>query len=219
MSNVYQSNDALEIFKMLVEDDKITFRTVTIGDSSVGKTSIVNRFVRDRFNPNEQNTIGALYDSFQEVRDGQEIQVQIWDTAGQEQYRSLSPVYFRSAAAAIIVFDVTNRDSFANVKSWLDSFRAVSNEKSIVIICCNKIDLDGRAIEENEAKDFATHNDCAYVETSAKTGEGVNELFRSTLIDLLVRKYLEDPSAHLHVDVGERLVVGSHGENRSTCSC
>jgi small GTP-binding protein len=172
---------------MLIDDDKLTFRTVTIGDSCVGKTSVVNKFIRDHFDPNEKNTIGTLYDSYTEEHEGRRIEVQIWDTAGQEQYRSLSPVYFRSAAAALVVFDITNRTSFLNLDDWITSFRSANTQKAFLFLVGNKKDLaDMRAVTDEEAREWAARQNCAYFETSARTGDGLAELFKhvaSTLAD------------------------------------
>lgn len=203
--------------RMLVEDDKITFRTVTIGDSSVGKTSIVGKFIRGTFNANEKNTIGALYDFFKVTRDGQEIEVQVWDTAGQEQYRSLSPVYFRSAAAAMIVFDITNRSSFENVSTWLNEFRNVCSDKAVILLLGNKVDLDiSRKVELYEAKDFAEKNDCYYFETSAKTGAGIQEVF-DQLVDLLIRENLGDAATRNYES--ESLLNLKGSEESNNCGC
>jgi small GTP-binding protein len=170
---------------MLVEEERRTFRTVTIGDSSVGKTSLVNRFIRNRFDLHERNTIGALYDCYTEDYNGQPIEVQIWDTAGQEQYRSLSPVYFKSAAAALLVFDLTNPTSFANINEWLASFRSASPDRALLFLIGNKTDLaEGRAVATEEAAEWATQHSCPYFETSAKTGDGVNELFKAVAATL-----------------------------------
>jgi small GTP-binding protein len=171
--------------RMLIEEDKLTFRTVTIGDSSVGKTSIVNKFIRDRFDPTEKNTIGALYDSYTDEHEGRQIEVQIWDTAGQEQYRSLSPVYFRSAAAALVVFDITNRTSFLNLNQWLSSFRSASSEKAFLFLVGNKVDLDEmRAVAPEEAREWAARQKCTYFETSARTGDGIIDLFKQVAVTL-----------------------------------
>jgi small GTP-binding protein len=167
------------------EDGKATFRTVTIGDSSVGKTSIVNQFIRRRFNPVEKNTIGALYDSYTETHEGQEIEVQIWDTAGQEQYRSLSPVYFRSASAALLVFDVANRTSFESLDDWLKLFKKSSSENSLVFLVGNKIDLvKERKVTIEEARDWARKHGCSYFETSAQNADGISTLFSTLALTL-----------------------------------
>jgi small GTP-binding protein len=183
--------------QVLRDDDRVTFRTVTIGDSSVGKTSIVSRFIRDRFDPNEKNTIGALYDAYTDNPDGREVEVQIWDTAGQEQYRSLSPVYFRSAAAALIVFDLTNRDSFTNLDDWLTSFRVATAHRAILFLVGNKLDLESdRKIPADEASDWAASNGCSYYETSAKTGQGVRELFSALAATLARSGARAEPVSH-----------------------
>ena len=161
---------------MMVEE-KVTYRVVAIGDSSVGKTCIINRFLRNTFDEEEPNTIGALYDSFVHEANGTTIEVQLWDTAGQEQYRSLGPVYFRAAAAAIAVFDLSNLVSFNSLSEWIHAFRSVSGESTLVIVAGNKCDLPNRVVSVQEAKQWASENSCHYVETSAKTGQGIKVLF------------------------------------------
>jgi small GTP-binding protein len=180
---------------MLVEDDQITFRAVLIGDSSVGKTSVVNRFIHDRFNPAEPNTIGALYGTYSQERQGQKIEIQVWDTAGTEQYQSLTPVYFRSAAAALVVFDVTKRPTFLNLDRWVRTFRGVASEKAIMLIIGNKLDLsDFRCVERSEAEDWAREQNSRYFETSAKTGDGISDVF-SGLIDVLFEQSCQEVSS------------------------
>jgi small GTP-binding protein len=162
---------------MLDSQEKLGFRVVAVGDASVGKTSIINRFLRDSFDTDEPSTIGALYDSFIQDCNGASVEIQLWDTAGQEQYRALGPVYFRGSDAAIVVFDLSNRESFRNVDEWVTSFRDVCTETSVVVIVGNKSDREDREIERDEAKQWAKSHSASYVETSAKTGEGVKVLF------------------------------------------
>jgi small GTP-binding protein len=167
---------------MLIEDDKLTFRVVTIGDSSVGKTSIVKKFIHGRFDAFEKNTVGALYESFTDKVGGRDLEVQIWDTAGQEQYRSLSPVYFRSAAAALLVFDITNRQSFENLDDWLLSFRNAGTDQAILFLLGNKADLhEQQNVKTGEGEEWAASHGCRYFETSAKTGDGIAEVFKAVV--------------------------------------
>jgi small GTP-binding protein len=162
------------------QGNKRSFRAVTMGDSSVGKTSIVNRFIRDRFNPVESNTVGAIYDSYTQVHNGRTVEVQIWDTAGQEQYRALSPVYFRSASAGILVFDLSNRRSFENLNEWITLFQRSSAEDALVFVVGNKVDLvETRQVPIDDARDWAREQNCSYFETSAQTGQGIAPLFNS----------------------------------------
>jgi small GTP-binding protein len=176
---------------MLIEEAKLTFRTVTIGDSSVGKTSIVNKFIHDRFDSAEKNTVGALYDSFTENIDGRDVEIQIWDTAGQEQYRSLTPVYFRSAAAALLIFDIANRASFEHLDDWVASFRSSNSDSALLFLVGNKTDLiEQRTVTEEEAKEWAESYHCDYRETSARSGSGIPQLFKAVAATLA--------SNHLH---------------------
>jgi small GTP-binding protein len=174
---------------MLGTHEGLAFRVVAVGDASVGKTSLINRFLRDTFEIDEPGTIGALYDSFTQQCNGTDVEIQLWDTAGQEQYRSLSPVYFRDADAALIVFDLSNRNSFHNLAEWVALFRHVRPISSIVLIVGNKCDRQDRVIEPDEGKEWAKNHSASYIETSAKTGEGVKILF-DRLIALLAPSLL-----------------------------
>ena len=202
---------------MLIEEEKITFRSVTIGDSSVGKTCIVNRFLQDKFDPAEQNTIGTLYESFQDKRDGRDLEIQIWDTAGQEQYRSLGPIYYRSSAAALVVFDITNRKSFEDIGIWIQEFRNVAGENTIVLLVGNKIDLSTeRAVTREEAEDWAKKNNCIYQETSARTGEGVKQLFK-VLVDELMKMYNGEDG--MKVVTRSKNLEQSDNKDNGGCGC
>jgi small GTP-binding protein len=182
---------------MLIEEAKLTFRTVTIGDSAVGKTSVVNKFIRGRFDPSEKNTVGALYDTFTEQIDGRDVEVQIWDTAGQEQYRSLTPVYFRSAAAAFLIFDLSNRASFDHLDDWVESFRNSSSDRALLFLVGNKCDLaDDRKVTEDEAREWAEAHNCPYSETSARSGAGVTPLFKRAAA-MLASNHLHDIESHV----------------------
>jgi small GTP-binding protein len=203
--------------QMLVEEDRVTFRAVLVGDSSVGKTSILNRFVNNRFNPSEPNTVGALYESYTSSRLGHEVEVQIWDTAGTEQYRSLTPVYFRQAAGAIIVYDITSRSSFASLETWLSMFRGFCQENAAVMIVANKLDLDEfRRVEPTEGREWAQKNNCRFAETSAQTGEGVTDLFND-LVDALVEQSTGAMDAMDNSGQRVELAKDGQGDKGSCC--
>ena len=163
---------------MLVRNEGLTFRLVLIGDSSVGKTCIVNRLVNNQFHEDEMNTIGAMYETYTAMRNGTEITLQIWDTAGQEKFKSLGPVYYRDAAGAIVVFDLSNRHSFSNISTWLSAFRSSAGDDALVVIVGNKNDLvsDDTTLAA-EASDWAQSNGYRFFSTSAKTGQGIEDLF------------------------------------------
>lgn len=172
---------------MLVESSSsFHCRVVLIGDSSVGKTCILNRLIDQTFQEHEPNTIGANYQLYVEDIDGTKIEIQIWDTAGQEKFRSLGPIYFRNSVGAIIVFDLTNRKTFENLEEWVTAFTEVANTHTIITIVGNKSDLvKERQVPYGEALEWAGEQDYKYFETSAKTGEGVEVLFKNLANELL----------------------------------
>ena len=161
------------------------FRAVTIGDTSVGKTSITNRLIDNTFNQYEPSTIGANYQPFISVVNEKKVEIQIWDTAGQEKFKSLAPIYFRNASAAIAVFSLTSRKSFEGLQKWIDSFIETAGGSAIVYIAANKCDcVDDIEVPIEEAKKYATEKSYKFYVTSAKTGEGIHELFDELAQDL-----------------------------------
>jgi small GTP-binding protein len=172
---------------MFVEDGALTFRIVLIGDSSVGKTCVVNRFLHDSFKAAEPNTIGVSYEAYTTMRGGRMMELQIWDTAGQEKFKSIGPIYYREAAAALAVFDLTNGPTFESIPVWVDNFRGVAGAAAVVIVVGNKLDLENRKVNAAEARQWCDARTLDYIETSAKTGDGIYTLFE-TLVDRLAEK-------------------------------
>ena len=154
-------------------------KVVIIGDQNVGKTCILQRLVENVFNENTEPTISNNTSRYSCTVNGKEVLLTIWDTAGQEKYRSLTNVYFRDSQAAIIIFDATNTEPLAEIQSWLQSFKAVANQ-GVVVVAANKSDLvsDQEALKsrckdlENELGGIPVHI------VSAKDGEGVIPLFQ-----------------------------------------
>ena len=170
---------------MLADTSSAPYRVVTIGDESVGKTSLTSRLVDKTFNQYEPSTVGANYQTHTVSANGEFIVLQIWDTAGQEKFKSLSPIYFRNALAAVVVFSLVNRTSFEKLTDWIKSFKEVAGEQSIVYIAANKTDLvDQYQVQIEEAKEWAENHNYKFFATSAKTGENVNEMFTALAIDL-----------------------------------
>eukprot|EP00984_Skeletonema_dohrnii_P025622 scaffold14804_cov66-Skeletonema_dohrnii-CCMP3373.AAC.1 len=146
------------------------FKLVLLGDTAVGKSCLVVRFVRDEFFEFQEPTIGALDDST--------VKFEIWDTAGQERYRSLAPMYYRGAAAAIVVYDITNPDSFAGAKSWVKELQRRGDQNVVIAMAGNKADLEGRRkVEFADANAYAEENGILHMETSAKNANNVKDLF------------------------------------------
>ena len=171
------------------------FRVVMVGETSVGKTSIITRLVHDKYNANEASTVGAMFVSHLEIVDGQKVEMQVWDTAGQERFRSLGPIYYRNAAAAVVVFDVTNQASFDRIGSWISSFIDVAGESAFVYIVGNKIDIEDEIVVTPErGQEFGQDRGFHYASTSAKSGFGIKELFQFIARDLVRRDIKKKPS-------------------------
>ncbi len=153
-----------------------------LGDSGVGKTSILEQYVNQVFTGHYKVTIGSDFLTKDLQVDGEKIKLQIWDTAGQEKYRSLSLAYYRGADACMFVYDVTDKHSFTNLGSWMETFFTQVPDKQAgnfpVVVVGNKIDKGGRAVAEEAARKWCkTHGDLAYFEASAKTRAGIDDAF------------------------------------------
>jgi len=160
-----------------------------IGDSGVGKSSLVQRFVHDTFNPNLESTIGASFMTKTLIHDSRTFKFQIWDTAGQERYRALAPMYYRGAGAAIIVYDVTQEQSFQSVKSWVRELNNHGSQNIILAIAGNKCDLEERReVSLRDAQSYADSMNAIFMETSAKTAHNIINLFREICYRLDAKK-------------------------------
>ena len=166
-----------------------TCQILLIGDSRVGKTCLIQRYANGIFKEDYITTVGLDYYTKQEMINNLNVSVKLWDTAGQERFKALTPSFFRNAEGVVIAYDVTNSESFDNLKFWISSIKTNLFEKNIfipIIIIGNKIDLeDMRDISKDVASAFAKENNFKYFETSAKTGEGVDEAFRDLVNQIL----------------------------------
>jgi small GTP-binding protein len=155
-----------------------TFRVVMIGDSSVGKTSLLNRLTEDVCNKAESPTVGANWRSWSVEIGGRRVDLQIWDTAGQEKFRALGPLYYRGASAALAVYDIGNRLTFQSLGPWIAAFLEAAGPGMVVVVVANKLDLeDERQITAQEGAAFAQADRFSFMETSAANGQNVKELF------------------------------------------
>ena len=156
----------------------INHKVVFFGDTSVGKSCIATRFVQNQFFEFQEPTIGAAFLSSTIEIDNKKIRFEIWDTAGQERYRSLAPMYYRNAHSAIVVYDITSKDSFVGAKMWIDEIKKKGPENCLIVLTGNKSDLEtDRKVNKNEIQNFVDHNNVIHILTSAKTGQNVKEMF------------------------------------------
>jgi len=155
-------------------------KVVLLGSSFAGKTSILRRLVFNKFNNDYASTLGTSLSTYDCQANGQSVRLNVWDTAGQENYRSLAKVYYRDANAAMIVYDVTSAESFKDIEYWISELDSSDSIGYSITIVANKIDMrDKRLISEETGKAFAEKVGASYAEVSALTGEGVRLLFDS----------------------------------------
>lgn len=175
---------------MNIKDIKV----VLLGDSGVGKSSLVLRFVTDTFKPYSDSTIGASYMTKLINFENKAYKYMIWDTAGQEKYHSLASMYYRNTQVAIIVYDITQKQTFLTVKKWIKELQQKGPPDVLIAIVGNKQDLeDRRKVSYNQAKAYAAEINAFFIETSAKKNININELFinigKSLPDDLYIQKF------------------------------
>ncbi|KAA3478475.1 ras-related protein RABF2b [Gossypium australe] len=156
----------------------INAKLVLLGDVGAGKSSLVLRFVKGQFVEFQESTIGAAFFSQTVAVNDATVKFEIWDTAGQERYHSLAPMYYRGAAAAIIVYDITNQASFERAKKWVQELQSQGNPNMVTALAGNKADLlDARKVTSEATNKYAQENGLFFMETSAKTASNVNDIF------------------------------------------
>jgi Ras-related protein Rab-2A len=157
------------------------FKYIIIGDTAVGKSCLLLQFTDKRFQPVHDLTIGVEFGARMVNIDGKQIKLQIWDTAGQESFRSITRSYYRGAAGALLVYDITRRDTFNHLTTWLDDARQHSSSNMVIMLIGNKSDLEARRdVNREEGEAFAREHGLVFMETSAKTAANVEEAFINT---------------------------------------
>ena len=154
------------------------FKYIIIGDSAVGKSNILLRYIHDKFNEEFQSTIGVEFGAKNLKIEDKIYRIQIWDTAGQENFRSITRAYYKNSVCAFVVYDITNKNSFQNIKSWIEDCKKQSPKTVLLILVGNKVDLeDKRQVTYEEGSIFAEKNGMLFFETSAKNGKNIEEIF------------------------------------------
>ncbi|KAG9129173.1 hypothetical protein Leryth_006446 [Lithospermum erythrorhizon] len=197
------------------------YKLVFLGDQSVGKTSIITRFMYDKFDTTYQATIGIDFLSKTMYLEDRTIRLQLWDTAGQERFRSLIPSYIRDSSVAVIVYDVVNRQSFLNTSKWIEEVRNERGNDVIIVLVGNKIDVvDKRqvSIEDGEAK--SKESNIMFIETSAKAGFNIKPLFRKIATSLPGMEKLSSTKQEEMVDVNLKPTTSNaRMQQQGGCAC
>ena len=164
------------------------FKYIIIGDSAVGKSNILLRYIHDKFNEEFQSTIGVEFGAKNIKIEDKIYRIQIWDTAGQETFRSITRAYYKNSVCACVVYDITNRNSFQNIKSWIEDCKKQSPKSVFLVLIGNKIDLENkREVTYEEGSIYAQKNGMLFFETSAKTGKNIEEIFIQSSYEIAKR--------------------------------
>ncbi|CAF3524131.1 unnamed protein product, partial [Rotaria sp. Silwood1] len=168
------------------------FKMVLLGESAVGKSSLALQLAKGLFQENAESTIGAAFFTHTlKIDPHTSLHVELWDTAGQERYHSLAPMYYRGAQAALIVYDITNYNSFLQAKKWVRELRQVKGTEIIIGLAGNKSDLtieNKRQVDICEGAEYADENELIFMETSAKRGENVTEIFMNVARQVAIKQ-------------------------------
>ena len=163
------------------EGKEYEIKICLLGDVAVGKTSIATRFCKNHFNESYVNTIGGAYQQQNILLDNNvKMKLHVWDTSGDERFKSMTNLYYRDAQVAILAYDVTVMKTFESLDFWLKELSdKVNNDNMLLFLAGNKCDMENKEVPTNKAKEFAQENNMTFFETSAKTGQGVKDLFRT----------------------------------------
>jgi len=205
----------------------IVTKAIIIGDSSVGKSSLLYRYTDSDWNPHYIATIGVDFKVLTFERDGKVIKLQLWDTAGQDRFKTITHTYYRGTHGVMLVFDVTNRESFDHVLQWLEEFHQFGGQGIPMVLVGNKADLKEKVVVSfDEATALAEQMGCHYVQTSAKSNQSVDDAFKQ-LTELCVAQRMKqlrtapgprDPNRRPIV-VPHRRPVGGEQQRSGGCPC
>ncbi|CAF3742287.1 unnamed protein product [Rotaria sordida] len=168
------------------------FKMVLLGESGVGKSSLALRFTKGQFQEFIESTIGAaFFTPTLKIDQNTSLQVELWDTAGQERYHSLPQMYYRGPQAALVVYDITNFDSFLEAKKWIRELRQINTNEMVIGLAGNKVDLvteNKRQVDTREVVEYADENRLIFMEISAKQGDNVTEIFINIAKQVVVKQ-------------------------------
>lgn len=197
-----------------------SFKVVLLGEGRVGKTSLCLQYVKNEFSSKQESTIQATYLDKRVNVGKQSVKLMIWDTAGQERFHALGPIYYRDANGALLVYDITDRDSFTKVRNWVKELRKIVGEDIVLCIAGNKSDLEKqRQVDNAEAIEYSQKVGAHHVLTSAKTGQGVEEAFLHLTREML-KKQSENGKGGLAANNARSYVsIVEDAEKKNTGCC
>eukprot|EP00055_Hartaetosiga_balthica_P000024 m.135471 g.135471 ORF g.135471 m.135471 type:complete len:210 (+) comp10032_c0_seq1:278-907(+) len=201
------------------------FKFLVIGNANTGKSCLLHQFIENKFKQDSSHTIGVEFGSKVITCGGKSVKLQIWDTAGQERFRSVTRSYYRGAAGALLVYDIASRESFTALTNWLTDARTLASQDIVIVLVGNKKDLEAdREVTFLEASRFAQENELMFLETSARTGENVEEVFLKcarTILSKIETGQLDPETMNSGIQYGDASVrkLKKSGSENGGCGC
>jgi small GTP-binding protein len=161
------------------------YKLILIGDSGVGKSNILSKYVNNEFFHESKSTIGVEFCTKTLIVNNINVKIQIWDTAGQERFRSITRAYYKGSIGVIVVYDVTSKDSFNNIERWIIELEQNIDSRTAILLVGNKCDLPNREVSYDEGQNYANNNNFMFIETSALNGDGINDMFNTLIKNIL----------------------------------
>ena len=201
------------------EECDLLFKLILIWDSYVGKSNILLKYLKNQFNENSKTTIGVEFGTKNIIINNKRIKIQIWDTAGQERYRSITSAYYKGAKGALIVYDITRKNTFDNIDKWITDLKLNGDKNICIIILGNKSDLiDKREINKNDGIKKAEMYKTAFLETSALNGDNISKAFDELIEQIVInnKNIFQDDNEN-EIDKGVNLNDEKNNNNKKCC--
>jgi len=207
----------------MAAEQQLEAKVVLLGDSGVGKTSIAVRYVQGLFAEDQPSTIGASFFTKRLTADDYKVKMQIWDTAGQDRFRSMAPMYYRGSQGAVVMYDVTSEESFTGVDAWITELRENVQGSLTIAIVGNKCDIeDKRVIDTARGKEFALNHQCLFFETSAKNDTGIVDLFQNVCQEI-VKAHVKNQGSAPQRPANQGIFIDEKANNttapKKNCGC
>ena len=191
------------------EEYEMMIKVILIGDSGVGKTNIMSKFLKNQFLEDSKATVGVEFGSKLFIQQGHKIKAQIWDTAGQEKYKAITSAYYKGSKGALVIYDITQKETFANIEKWVNDLKCKGDPKITIIIIGNKSDLEEkRQISKEQGEEKAKSFGCAFLETSAFSGDNIEKAF-----EMMVKEIYDKFTSDIGGDDEEELDSNEKGED------
>ena len=204
------------------ENYEMMFKVVLVGDSFVGKTNIMSKYLKNEFHEDSKATVGVEFGSSQFNIEGHSIKAQVWDTAGQERYKAITSAYYKGAKGAFVVYDITRKGSFESVERWVNDLISSGDKKITILLIGNKCDLEEqRQITKEQGEEKAAKLDLAFLETSAFSGQNLDKAFEM-MVNEIYKKFHEEMLAENDIDIiegGKDINLSKKQENPEGKKC